>query len=214
MGSCEKKLLYIFNMVLKLTYFPFPGRAHPIRAAFKIGGVEFEDVQLSWEEITKLFDGRAPFRAVPILTLENGETISQSNAILRYVGNLGSEKLYPTDDAIAALKVDEILDAVEDIGNVMTASIKESDPEKKIAMRKAMVTEEGALTRWLQGMEVVLKRNDSSKNYCVGDSLTIADLKLVGRYRQFVAGTLDGIPKDVLDAYPRTLLVMQTIHKA
>ena len=40
--------------------------------------------------------------------------IGQSSAILRYVGTLGGSGLYPSQDPLAALKVDEAMDTIEE----------------------------------------------------------------------------------------------------
>jgi glutathione S-transferase len=61
-----------------------------------------------------------PAGQLPVLELLEGESttptgmIGQSNAILRYVGTLGGSGLYPSHDPLAALKVDEALDTIEE----------------------------------------------------------------------------------------------------
>ena len=61
-----------------------------------------------------------PAGQLPVLEIlgEEGENttgmISQSSAILRYVATLGGGGLYPSQDPLAALKVDEALDTIEE----------------------------------------------------------------------------------------------------
>merc|ERR1719159_575089 len=73
------------NEKITLKYFPIAGRAEPIRLAMVIGGVKFFDQRISgpeWEEKHKKL---APFGQVPLL-LVGPKVISQTKAILRYVG--------------------------------------------------------------------------------------------------------------------------------
>ncbi|KAF1792329.1 Thioredoxin-like fold [Phytophthora cactorum] len=71
---------------LKLTYMPHPGRGEPIRLAFYIGGVEFEDERITREELANRKPS-LPFNQLPVLEVD-GEVIAQSLAILRYAGTL------------------------------------------------------------------------------------------------------------------------------
>lgn len=41
-------------MSLKLTYFPIPGRAFVPRVCFAIGGIEYENETISFEQFAKL----------------------------------------------------------------------------------------------------------------------------------------------------------------
>eukprot|EP01091_Cochliopodium_minus_P018090 TRINITY_DN7253_c0_g1_i2.p1 TRINITY_DN7253_c0_g1~~TRINITY_DN7253_c0_g1_i2.p1 ORF type:complete len:120 (-),score=32.98 TRINITY_DN7253_c0_g1_i2:629-988(-) len=112
---------------LKLTYFNSPGRAEGIRIALFMGGVEFEDERISKEEFVNRKQS-LPYLAVPVLTLEDGEVIAQSKAILRYVGRL--TKLYP-EDIKQAMLVDEIIDGLIDMGLKMMPILFDQDPESK-----------------------------------------------------------------------------------
>src|ERR1051326_4752160 len=102
---------------LRVRYFPFPGRAGAIRDALRIGGIRFDDVHVPLEEFQQLkAAGELPFGSLPVLDVKSSAgTVSaaQSNGILRFVGKLAG--LYPVDDPIKALKVDEALDVAEDL---------------------------------------------------------------------------------------------------
>ena len=79
----------------KLTYFDIDGgRAEPIRIAFHAAGIEFEDHRISFDEFSEMRSG-ARFTCVPVLE-NDGDQITQSNAISRYVGKMAG--LYPADD--------------------------------------------------------------------------------------------------------------------
>jgi hypothetical protein len=76
-----------------LTFFQFSGRGEPIRLAFFIGGVDFEDKRIDMPDWPAL-KPTTPFGTLPNLEFD-GAMYGQSNAQLRYVGKLTS--LYPTD---------------------------------------------------------------------------------------------------------------------
>jgi prostaglandin-H2 D-isomerase / glutathione transferase len=185
---------------LRLRYFPFPGRAAPIRDALRIGGVAFDDVHVPPDRFRELkAAGELPFGSLPVLDVETpGGIVSaaQSNAILRFAGRRAG--LYPTDDPVRALKVDEALDLGEDLYRVIGPSIDEQDAERRIAMRKILAQE--TLPRWAGFLERLLVANGRT-GFVVGDSLSIADLKLYWVTDKLTNGTLDGIPKSLLDGF-------------
>lgn len=65
----------------------------------------------AYQEKKKETKDNAWLNGLPVMTID-GKTFTQSTAIIRYVGKKAS--LYPTDDDIAALAVDEIMYAVRD----------------------------------------------------------------------------------------------------
>lgn len=182
----------------KLHYFPIAGRAGAIRDAFRIGRIPFEDHHVGRDEFRRLkTSGELPYGSLPALDLacEPPIRIAQSNAILRYVGKLAG--LYPTDP-VQALRVDELIDFAEDVNHALSPSMQESDMEKKLAMRKVIAEEK--IPHWCRCVEARLATNGDGK-HLVGDSLTIADLKLLHLFDSLVSGHLDGIPKTVLEPY-------------
>ena len=97
----------------KLTYFDFDGgRGEPIRIALQAAGIAFEDVRWSFPEFGE-HQTSLRFNAVPALEID-GQTITQSNAISRYIGKMAG--LYP-DDSMQALYCDEVIDALEDLNH-------------------------------------------------------------------------------------------------
>ena len=185
---------------LRLRYFPFPGRAGAIRDALRIGGIPFEDVHVPPERFRELKEaGELPFGSLPVLDVETSAgTVSaaQSNAILRFIGRrIG---LYPIDDPVRALKVDEALDLGEDLYHLIGPSIGEQDAAKRMAMRKALADE--TIPRWGGYFERLLVANGRT-GFVVGDTLTVADLKLHWIIDKLTNGSLDGVPKTVLDPF-------------
>ena len=186
---------------LRLRYFPFPGRAGAIRDALRIGKVRFEDVHVPLERFAEeKAAGELPFGSLPVLDVETGgRTVrsAQSNAIVRFVGRLTG--LYPADDPLRALKVDEALEVAEDLYHLIGTSIGEQDAERRKAVRKVLAEE--TLPRWGGYLERLLVANGRT-GFVAGDSLSVADLKLHWIIEKLTNGSLDGVPKTVLDGFP------------
>src|SRR5215471_20542528 len=175
---------------LKLSYFDFHGgRGEPARLALSMGGIPFEDDRVppsEWERRKP----NTPFGALPVLEVD-GQTLAQSNAIHRYVGKLTD--LYPTDAWQAAL-CDEAMEAVEDIGPKIAATMFLPEEEKK-TQRKALV--EGPLPFYLNRLQQRLEAHGG--RYFAADRLTVADLKVFVWIRQLKSGVLDHVATDLPD---------------
>ncbi len=189
---------------LRLRYFPFTGRAEAIRDALRIGRITFVDEHLSDEQFQDCRSaGELPFGGLPVLVVESSEgeqCVAQSNAILRFAGRLTG--LYPVDDPLQALKVDEALDVGEDINGLISPSLHEQDVDRKMAMRKELAEE--TLPFWLACFERLLVANGST-GFIMGHSLTVADLKLYWIIDWLISGMLDGIPTDLIDGFENVM---------
>jgi len=174
----------------KLTYFDFHGgRGEPARIAFSIGGIPFEDDRVPFAE----WEGRkagTPFGSVPVLGAD-GQTLSQSNAINRYIGRQAG--LYPSDPWEAAL-CDETMDAVEDVISEIASTMFLPEEEKK-ARREALAA--GPIPFYLARLQQKLEANGG--RYFAGESLTMADLKVAILIRMLRSGMLDHVPADLVD---------------
>jgi len=114
--------------------------------------------------------------------------------------------LYPADNWEAA-HVDALLDALEETSSTFGPSFREQDPEKKKAMREALLAT--TLPQWVGNIEKHLAALNAS-GWSVGNSISIADLKLFQLVQWIKSGTLDHIPTTFSDAYPR----ITAIHTA
>ena len=182
---------------LQLTYFDAPGRAEPIRVALYLAKLPFEDRRLGFPEFAALREqGGLPLGSVPVLAVD-GRPIVQTGAILRYVARLGQTDLYPTEP-LAALVVDSALDTFNDtVSNALTPSMFERDPDKKLAMRRALIAGPLALAcRYVEGLI-------GDGPFLTGPTLTIADLVLGEAVRLYRSGKLDGLTADTLAPYPK-----------
>ena len=185
-------------MKLQLIYPDLPfWRAEISRIALFIGGIEFEDIRPSREEIKKMkAEGLPPFGQFPILQVD-GKTIAQTGAIARFCGKLSG--LYPTDNNFYAAKVDEVIDLATDITFKIRPALKEQNSDKSMLMRKELT--ETVLPIWLGFMETLLERNGNT-GYFVNDSLTVADLAAWRLCGWISGGIIDGIPETILENFP------------
>ena len=185
-------------MLLKLIYPDVPfWRAEMSRLSLFIGGIEFEDLRPSREEIAKMrTEGIFPFGQFPVLQVD-GKTIAQTGAIARFCGKLSG--LYPTENHFYAAKVDEVIDLATDITGKIRPALIEKDPEKKMEMRREL--SETVLPHWLGFMESLLEDNGKT-GYFVDDSLTVADLAAWRLCGWISGGIIDGIPETILDTSP------------
>jgi len=185
---------------LRLRYLEFPGRAQAIRDTLRIGRIDFVDEHVTLDQFRDCrAAGEFPFGGIPILVIETGDgtqCVAQSNAILRFAGRLTG--LYPMDDPLQALKVDEALGVGEDINCLLGPSLHEEDTERKMAMRKVLAEE--TLPFWMGCLERLLVANGST-GFIVGNKLTIDDLKLYWIIDWLTMGILDGIPKNLIDGF-------------
>ena len=176
---------------LKVSYFDVNGgRAEPIRLALHIAGIAFEDHRFPFSDFQEERK-KTPLGQVPTLEID-GKTITQSNAILRYVGK--QAELYPTD-AYQALLCDEILDAAEDCTYKIVETFPLSGDDLKTA-RDNLVT--GELTKYLRFIET--KLIEQGGEFFSDKQLTIADLKIVPIVGWVNSGMLEHIPTDLVES--------------
>jgi glutathione S-transferase len=187
----------------KVVYFDMDGgRGEPIRLAFHYAGIPFEDDRIKHPDWPAR-KPHTPYHSIPYLEVD-GKIIGQSGAIQRYVGKLTG--LYP-QDAFAAAKVDEIMDASEDIGNKLVPTMFEKDAEKKKSLREELAA--GPLPTILNNINNALKANGSGP-FINGEHPSVGDFKVFTIVNWLKSGTLDHIPTDLVDKYDRIV----GIHKA
>jgi len=176
---------------MKLTYFDVHGgRGEPIRLAMFLGNLDFHDHRFPFSDFAEVRKA-TPLGQVPTLELK-GDTITQCNAITRYIGRLTN--LYPSD-AYQALLCDEVMDAVEDISYRLVSSFGLSGEELKKAREHVL---EHYILPQLKWLESKLKK---SGNYFADDRLTVADLKVFVYLSWITSGMLDHIPTDTLSTH-------------
>ena len=169
----------------RVTYYASTGRAVPLRQAAALGGISFEDKFITKEQQNQQkANGLRRWSGPPEITIldKDGKdvvTIGQSNACLRYIGNISGT--YPKSFVQRAL-VDEVLDSSEDLLGVAGKVAFNPDEDAKAKAAKELVKADGSLAYWLNKFESRLEENEKRGNkngFFVGDSITIADLKYV-----------------------------------
>ena len=175
----------------KFTYFDLPGRGEASRLALSVGNVKFIDDRVAFADWPKV-KPTTPWGECPVLTLSDGTAIGQQRAILRLIGK--ETGLYPTD-SIAAAKVDELMDLMEDVNSKIMAAGAGMEGEEKLSARKAAVEEGGKVYDVLSKVDKAI----GTKGYTYGDSLTIADFFIYATANALVCGIFDGVPADAID---------------
>jgi len=181
---------------IKLYYGPMPfWRAEISRLALHLGKVPFENVtSMNLQALRE--SGKATLGQMPILEVD-GKTCVQTGAIARYCGKLSG--LYPKDDDWAAAKIDEIIDTATDI-TVHVGKTFGMEAAAKAAARAELAAT--TLPKYLTALERIMTENGST-GFFVGNKMTIADLAMWRMWGWIAGGVVDGIPTNLLDAYPQ-----------
>ena len=173
----------------KLTYFDYDGgRGEPIRIALRAAGIAFEDVRLTFLQFGEI-RSKLRFNSLPVAEIDD-VTVTQSNALLRYIGK--QAKLYPIDD-MQALYCDEVMDALEDLTHYIVPTFSMQGDQLK-AERERLV--DGWLSVYVRGLGDLLTRGGGE--YFADNRLTVADLKAFLVTRWLTSGRLEHVPTDLV----------------
>lgn len=183
-----------------LTYFDFPGgRGEASRLAFHVAGADWVDDRFSgnWPEKKPT----TPFGGLPTLTIEGKGTLSQSNAILSYIGR--AHGLLP-DDAFESARHEALMNAVEQLRAEASTTARPDADEKKQA-REAFAA--GYFQSWATNASEQIRGP-----FVGGDAISVADLKLYIAMRGYTQGVYDHVPTDILDAFPKITGLMAAVE--
>jgi len=96
--------------LIKLTYFNIEGAAEPLRLALKVSGTDFEDDRIAFKDWKEL-KTKMPYGQLPVMVIDGGRTMTQSMAMLRYIGSKYSTTLYPSEKMY---EIEEAMGVVDD----------------------------------------------------------------------------------------------------
>eukprot|EP01120_Amphizonella_sp_Union-15-10_P011794 TRINITY_DN509_c0_g1_i8.p1 TRINITY_DN509_c0_g1~~TRINITY_DN509_c0_g1_i8.p1 ORF type:complete len:215 (-),score=50.57 TRINITY_DN509_c0_g1_i8:76-720(-) len=168
----------------KLHYFNLRARGELSRLIFAYANKHFEDVRYSAPNFgitegkdlaTVKASGLLPFGQVPVLEVTTGgktHVISQSHAIERYLAR--EFGLYGSSNLEAA-RIDEILEALVDVGNSFAQQVWTKPREEQAEALKKFVSE--TLPKTATVIDKFAGEHSDSA-FCCGKTLTLADLAL------------------------------------
>ncbi|MDB3921872.1 glutathione S-transferase [Paracoccaceae bacterium] len=203
-------------MGIVLKYFPIMGAAERVRLALWLGEIEFEDVRVppvNWAELKD----QTPFGQLPVMSIDEGPYIGQSNAMLQYIGTLAPQ-LCPRDQF---LKVQEAIGLVDDFERAFRPCIGIAlEPEKLgygiTPATSVLVKDSPELSETIKALREAFLLNELPK-YCgffsriiensggrflCGAEPTLSDCCLAPALERYTLGYIDHVPKESLDAYP------------
>ena len=228
-------LLPMATALPKLRYYYLDKRVKGecVRLALVVGGIEFDDVRLSYEEVHELRQaGRLPFSQVPALQIGDDPTLyAQSQALLRWAGRAAG--LYPEAHQ---LRIDAVTDTIVELyehivkvgyGSAMTRHPETGRPMVALsAMQRMQVAQHcGDVlfpTRFRQLEKQVVSMGETGvdaqeqqprSQYFCGPHLTIADLSLYVLASAILDGAWagNGVDPEVLDDCPKLLRVVELV---
>ena len=190
-------------MRISIIYFNFPfWRAEVSRIALHIGKIKYDDIRVDRDEFMrarssgKLDNGTIiPFHQLPCLIVDN-ESIGQTAGIARYCGKLSG--LYPSDDNLLAVKIDQYIDLMTDITVLTFNAGRDLEPEEKIIKRKEFFDQE--FTRKFKMLEKNISNNGKT---IIANNFNISDIALWSFVNWITSGSIDGFPNNILNDYPK-----------
>ena len=190
-------------MNISIIYFNFPfWRAEVSRIALNIGKIKYDDIRVDRDEFIrvrssgKLDNGTIiPFHQLPCLIVDD-ESIGQTAGIARYCGKLSG--LYPSDDNLLAVKIDQYIDLMTDITVLTFNAGRDLEPEEKIIKRKEFFDQE--FTRKFKMLEKNISNNGKT---IIANNFNISDIALWSFVNWITSGSIDGFPNNILNDYPK-----------
>ena len=156
---------------MKIYYFDIYGRAEPLRMALSYAKVDYEDIRVNKEEMTKMKEeGKLEFGQLPVIE-KDGKFYGQSASLLRFIGK--KHGMYP-EDAGAAWRADSVMDSIEDLIQQFVKIMRAETEEQKKEIAKTFTTE--WLPKYWTAIDKVI--SESGTWHVVGDKLSIADIAL------------------------------------
>ncbi len=198
-------------MELTFIYFDFPfWRAEVGKIALFMGGIDFENKIVDREEFQRvkqtgqLDDGTLiPFHQLPCLVVD-GVSVAQTAGIARFCGKLSG--MYPKNDDVLAAQIDQFLDMATDITDLIFTTGHDEDEETKKIKRQELC--KGELARKLEMLD---KNIRDESDWVLGFDPGLADIAIWRLLGWLSSGNLDGVPTDLIRAFPRISRVCRAV---
>lgn len=196
------------NEKLVLKYFDIPALGEPIRLLLVLGGFNWEDERVDFEEWPAL-KGQTKWGQLPVLITADGFELTQTKAICRFLATkvvVEGSILYPRDASIA-FEIDEFIDAFEDVQRKFFPTMKIADPKEKERARANLFADDGDCTLLLHKIDTKC----GSDGAMVAGVMTLADVWCFFFFKLFKCGFLEGIPVGSLDKHTNLARVERRI---
>ncbi|XP_059143179.1 glutathione S-transferase 3-like [Physella acuta] len=154
---------------IKIIYFDARGRAELCRLMLEAAGRKYDDVRHT-RESWPTEKPNTPFGQMPVLEVD-GQRFAQSVAMANYIARLCG---FYGKTNLDGLKIDQVVQCVQDFLQAGVKSFYESDETKKAEALKNL--QEVEVPKYLNIFEKLLKENGTG--YFVGNSLTLADFSV------------------------------------
>ncbi len=221
---------------LRYYYLDKRVKGESVRLALVVGGIEFEDVRLTYEEVQNMrAAGKLPFSQVPALQIGSGEDApiwAQSQALLRWAGRKGG--LYPEEhqlliDAVTDVMVELYTEMIKvGYGSAMTRNPISGRPMVQLSQNQRIEVARncgGVLfpVRFQQLERLVAELPpapttdatalSASSRYFCGDQLTIADLSFYVLASSILDGSWsgNGVGPEVLGGCDKLLNIARLV---
>merc|ERR1712216_135892 len=170
----------------KITYFPLAGRGETSRIMLSAAGVQYDDERINFAQWREL-KPQTKWGSMPFLTLADGSILGQTRALQRFIAT--QTGFYPSDDILLAAKIDELVDAVEDLPGVVNAAGRDMEQAYKEAERRAVVGPDGRAGILLGKIDKCI--GDAGATFAVGDVMTLADIAIFTQATHIFSGFFD-----------------------
>jgi glutathione S-transferase len=191
------------SLPLRLTYYPFGGRAAVARLCLAIGNIPFEDVRMNGVELDAAMAAdkkRFPNGTVPVLEIDGGRVVlSQTLPIAFYCARVAG--LFPTDPLQIANE-EEVQAQVLDFFETLYATVGKAETDEGIKkVRQEWAS--GAGGAKLRRLNEIFERGSPEGPFLHGTQVGAADLTTFAMTGHVRSGHWDHIPDDLFEVYPR-----------
>lgn len=210
----------------EVVYFDVAGRAEPIRICLHMAGiVDWKDTRIQGgTDDWPAMKATTPLGALPLLKIGGGgnssdgkyddngndeivtaaSTHCQSMALDRYAAKLAG--MYPTDDPLQALYVDEVMDSLSE----MMSSDKLPHCDDRVELQRLRQDfQHTVMTKYCTFVEAIINSNGGGRS--VSTSPSVADIIILIMVQAIQAGFWDFIDTNFFDAYPGILATCDSI---